>query len=208
MEKHWSRIAVNGLAVFLAASALAPDSAVKPAYELKYRYAYRHIAANDSDTITENWNGNIEWNLHEKRDELWIGKDDKTYLITDAATLDAFRADFQPLWDFNLQRGKYMDGYYEARSEERSVSCQGRSFDRQISKLQAQRERASDESARKDIDDQISDLTKEKSDADKQAAEWSKKLDAATKKRQEFFDKKEALRAEVYRKIDQLIDEA
>jgi len=209
MSRLLSRVAVVGLAVcFLVPTASLAQSGKKSNYDLRYRYAYRRLGPNGSETDIMNWNGNINWDKHSKESELWIGKDSKTYLITDKSTMDAFEKAFGPLRDFNLQRGKYMDGYYEARGQQRSFDRQSRSLDRRINSLKEKRNRAKDDDARKDIDDQIQDLQKEKDDADRQAKDWSTKLDAETKKREEFYSKREDIRADVYKKIDKIVDDA
>ncbi len=202
-----SRLALIALVACVATMAPAQTKDKPAKNDLKYRYAFRRIAPDHTETNIINWNGNINWDHHSNKDELWIGKDDKTYLITDKPTLDAFEKAFGPLRDFNLQRDKYMSGYYEARGNQRSLDRQSRGIDRQINSLQRKRDHA-DQDGQKDIDDQIRDLQQQKDDYDKQSADWSKKLDAATKKRQEFYDKREDIRADVYKKIDKIIDDA
>jgi hypothetical protein len=207
MVKLLFRLALVAFVACVVAAAPAQKKD-KSSYDLKYRYAFHRVGPDHSETDIMNWSGNINWDRHSHTDELWIGKNEKTYLITDKATLDAFEDDFGPLRAFNLQRDKYMSGYYEARGEQRSYDRQSRDVDRQISSLQRKRDRVKDNDQQKDIDEQISDLQKQKQDFDRQSADWAKKLEDATKKRQEFYDKREDIRADVYRKIDKLIDDA
>ena len=176
--------------------------------EPKYHYAFRRLIENGSETQIENWDGSINWDSHPKRDELWVQKDGKNFLITDKATLDAFENDFKPLRDFNGQRTNYMDGYYKARGEERGYERSGRSLDRQISNLHRRIDRAKSDDEKSDIDKEISDLQKEKDSLGSKQKDAQKKLDAETKKREEFYTRREEIRAQVYKKTDKLIDEA
>ncbi len=176
--------------------------------EPKYHYAYRHFLPDGNENMTENWDGSINWDTHPKRDELWIQTDNKTLLITDKAVLDKFDAAFKPLWDFNLRRPEFMNGYYEARGEQRGLQHSARNIDRQIANLQRQSDRARSDDERNEIKNRISDLQKEKDSMSSQQDAAAKKLDQETKKREEFYRQREVIRAKVYSQTDKLIDEA
>ena len=126
----------------------------------------------------------------------------------DKQTLSSFEADFKPLWDFNDQRDKYMNGYYDARGEQRGLMHSARAIDRQIESLQRQSDRAKSEEAKKEIAEQIKDLQKEKAGMAAQQKDADKKLEQERKKRNEFYDKREVIRRAVYLKTDKLIDDA
>ena len=207
MKTLFSRIAVACvLSCLTIAVAAAQDRPARA--EPKYHYAYRHLLPDGSQTMSENWEGSLNWDTHQKRDELWVQTDNKTLLITDKAVLDKFEAAFKPLWDFNMQRPTYMNGYYEARGEQRGLERSIRSMDRQISSAQRRADRAKTDDERTAATNEIRDLQNEKSKMAGQQDAAAKKLDQETKKREEFYRQREVIRAKVYVQTDKLIDEA
>jgi len=211
MKTLFSRLviacALSSLTIGLA-YAQDKDKNRPPRAEPKYHYAYRHLLPNGDQTMTENWEGSINWDTHPKRDELWVQIDNKTLLITDKTVLEQFESAFKPLWDFNLQREKYMNGYYEARGEQRGLEHSQRSIDRQIASAQRRVDRAKTDEERTEATNEIRDLQNEKSKMAGQQDAASKKLEQETKKREEFYRLREEIRAKVYVQTDKLIDQA
>jgi hypothetical protein len=210
MKNLLVRIAIVGAMTpcLLQVGQAQDKSGWKASVEPKYHYAFRHVLPDGSETSTMNWDGSINWDNHQKRNELWIQRDGKTFLILDKATLDAFWADFTPLRDFNLQRSKYMDGYYEARGNQRGVEHSGRSLDRQIQSNQRRLERAKSDDEKAELKKEIQDLQNERTGLESQQKDADKKLEAETKKREEFYRKREEIRAKVYKQTDKLVDDA
>ena len=202
------RIAFAGaLSLCLLSTAFAQDKLGKPKTEPKYRYILSRIKP-DGQNNWMNWEGNVNWDRKITRDELWLRRDGKTYLVTDKQTMDEFQKAFAPKMEFDKQRSKYMDGYYEAKANAKSYGKQGKGIDRQIQSAERRLEKADSEQDRAEIRDEIKRLQEEKKSLEQQANDWSKKLETESRKRDEFYEKREALRSAAYKITDRVAEEA
>lgn len=210
MKRVLVRFAILSLlAAMIAVPAVAQDKKDRKyaTSEPTWQFAYRKVSGSSKSTIM-NWNGTLNWDENGDTNELWLGKDGKVYRTTDKATLEAFDRIYAPMMDLNAQRGKFTDGYYEARSEFRSYERQAQRTDRQIDSLRRKLDDEKDEDDRRDLRSRIDDLQREKTNLERQRDEAAKKLEPATKKREEFYRRKEELHGKIYSQIEKLAEDA
>lgn len=174
----------------------------------KYNYALRRLTPDGSNYSYVNWNGNLNLNGAPTQDELLVEKDGKRYRITDKATLDQFEKYFEPIRKINDEKAKFMEEYGEAKGNHRAAERMGRSLDRRIQLAEEALDRARNDDERRERQQDLADLRKEKSSNDRELAEAAKRFEPLQKKREDFARRKEALRAKVYPQTDRLIEEA
>lgn len=203
MKRGLLRISLLGLLVgAMTVAALAQQTMPK------YSYALRRLTKDGGNYSYVNWNGNLNLNGAPKEDELLVGRDGKTWRITDKATLDAFEKYFEPIRKINDEKSKFMEEYGEAKGNYRSAERMSRSLERRISSAESAVDRARNEDERRERREDLDELRKQKEDTDREMEQASKRFEPLQQKREDFGRRKEALRAKIYPLTDRLIEDA
>ena len=102
----------------LTVVALAQNDAKHP--DPKLHYAYRLVGLFETEKLAVNWDGVIRWDKHANRNELWIQRDNRTFLILDSATLAAMKEATRPLRISEIQQKAGTEEWHKAREKERA----------------------------------------------------------------------------------------
>lgn len=195
------------LAIGCVGVAFAQQTWVHTSDNAKYSWAFVKGHGSEPAHVTLNAQG-VNWTETVTRDEILVLREGGKYVITDSATLDNLVNATKPIERARNEYQEFKSRELKSRMKVRELQREVRSDERKLSLLESAIHRARSESSKADLQQQVSQLRAELRRNQTAVNSAESEYAVTEKKAKEMSDKKNAVRDEVNRKIERILDAA
>lgn len=206
--------------VSVAVAALTLISALSVAQDSHRKYSYA-LVTKDGNSIVQNWSLSTHGDMLNKRgpDRIYVKKDGKTFVITDAGTIAQMKKAVDPMIKIGNKQSAIGEQQSKIGEEQSRIGEKQGKLGEQMGMLGEQMGKLSEQAARQDSDDEIQakldEIQKKMDVLQKQMNELGRQMDKPSKRQNELGRKQEELgrqqekaSAEAEKKIVKIIDGA